>query len=140
MSPPALIGVEITEDALLESSSAVIDNLAELHEHGIQISVDDFGTGYSSLSYLKRLPISELKIDKSFVDGLGQDSDDEGITMAILSLTSTLNLRSVAEGVETEVQRTWLEKHGCDVLQGYYLSRPMEAVAFEDLLATIAHG
>ncbi len=138
--PPALLGVEITEDALLESSSAVIDNLAELHGHGIQISVDDFGTGYSSLSYLKRLPISELKIDKSFVDGLGQDSDDEGITMAILSLTSTLNLRSVAEGVETEVQRIWLEKHGCDALQGYFLARPMEAAAFEDLLATIAHG
>ena len=138
--PAGMLKIEITEGALLENSNAVIANLNELHQHGIQISIDDFGTGYSSLSYLKRLPISELKVDKSFVDGLGQDPDDEAIAQAVLSLAQALNLKSVAEGVESELQMKWLRKHGCNEVQGYYLSRPLEADVFEDLLAKNIHG
>ena len=137
---PEHIQIEITEGALLENSHAVISNLSELHKHGIKISIDDFGTGFSSLSYLKRLPLSELKVDKSFVDGLGDDPDDEAITCAVLSLAQALNLKSVAEGVETERQMAWLSNHGCDIIQGYLLSRPLEAEAFEDLLAKVNHG
>ena len=130
----SLIQIEITECTLLENSPAVISNLNLLHQNGIDISIDDFGTGYSSLTYLKRLPLSELKIDKSFIDGLGEDQDDEAISLAILSLAHALDLRSVAEGVETEKQYAWLAKHGCQAVQGYYLSRPLEANQFENLL------
>lgn len=130
----SLIQIEITECTLLENSPAVISNLNLLHQNGIDISIDDFGTGYSSLAYLKRLPLSELKIDKSFIDGLGEDQDDEAISLAILSLAHALDLRSVAEGVETEKQYAWLAKHGCKAVQGYYLSRPLEANQFENLL------
>lgn len=138
--PANLIQVEITEGALLENSEVVIANLNKLHSFGIRISVDDFGTGYSSLAYLKRLPLSELKIDKSFVDGLGSDPDDEAISRAVLGLAQALQLKTVAEGVETALQMAWLATHGCDVVQGYYLSRPLEAVDFEDLLARNANG
>ena len=138
--PSSLLQIEITESALLENSSVVIANLNELHDCGIKISIDDFGTGYSSLSYLKRLPLSELKVDKSFVDGLGQDADDEAIAQAVLGLAQALKLKSVAEGVESALQMNWLNEHGCDVVQGYFLSRPLEADAFEDLLARNQHG
>jgi len=133
--PPELLIVEITEGALLENSQNVKDNLAKLHDEGIHVSIDDFGTGYSSLSYLKRLPLSELKIDKSFIDGLGQDKEDEAIARAVLALAQALELKTVAEGVETERQLTWLIQHGCDIAQGYFLSRPLEVVVFEDLIA-----
>jgi two-component system, chemotaxis family, CheB/CheR fusion protein len=132
--PAELLTVEITEGALLENSQNVKDNLANLHAAGIRISIDDFGTGYSSLGYLKCLPLSELKIDKSFVDGLGQDKEDEAIARAVLALAQALELQTVAEGVETERQLTWLIEHGCDIVQGYLLSKPLEAAAFEDLM------
>lgn len=138
--PANLVQVEITEGALLENSEVVIGNLNRLHENGVGISVDDFGTGYSSLIYLKRLPLAELKVDKSFVDGLGSDSDDEAIAWAVLSLAKALGLRAVAEGVETERQLQWLAQHGCEVVQGYHLSRPLEAVDFEDLLVRVERG
>ncbi len=138
--PPHYVQVEITEGALLENSAQVMSNLAQLHAHGIRISIDDFGTGYSSLLYLKRLPLSELKLDKSFVDGLGQDPEDEAIARAVLSLAQALQLESVAEGVETAKQLEWLRAHACDVVQGYHLSRPLEADAFEDLLVAKRHG
>ncbi len=138
--PANLLQVEITEGALLENSEVVIGNLNRLHQNGVAVSIDDFGTGYSSLTYLKRLPLAELKVDKSFVDGLGSDPDDEAIARAVLSLASALSLRSVAEGVETERQLQWLEMHGCEVVQGYLLSRPLEAVDFEDLLARKVHA
>ncbi|HIJ37673.1 MAG TPA: EAL domain-containing protein [Rhodospirillaceae bacterium] len=133
--PPALLQVEITEGALLESSNHVQSNLARLHQSGINIAIDDFGTGFSSLGYLKRLPLSELKIDKSFVDGLGNEKEDEAIARAVLGLTVALELRSVAEGVETERQLAWLTQHGCNIFQGFLLSRPLEVNAFEDLIA-----
>jgi len=133
--PPELLIIEITEGALLENSQNVKDNLSKLHQAGIGVSIDDFGTGYSSLSYLKRLPLSELKIDKGFVDGLGKDKEDEAIARAILALAQALELKTVAEGVETDRQLAWLVQHGCDIAQGYLLARPLEVVAFEDLVA-----
>ncbi|AVZ80339.1 PAS domain S-box protein [Zoogloeaceae bacteirum Par-f-2] len=132
---PALLQLEITEGALLEHSDRVLDTLHRLHEAGVRIAVDDFGTGYSSLNYLKRLPIDELKIDKSFVDGLGQDKEDEAITRAVLGMAHALGMTTVAEGIETDRQLAWLVQMGCTVGQGYHLQRPMEAVEFEDLLA-----
>jgi len=127
--------VEITEGALLESSAHVIRNLGLLREAGIAISIDDFGTGYSSLSYIKRLPISSIKIDKSFVDGLGSDAEDEAITSAILGLAQALSLTAVAEGVESKLQLDWLREHRCEMAQGFLLGKPMTVEAFEDLLA-----
>lgn len=132
---PAMVHVEITEGALLENSGTVTANLDMLHNAGIAIAIDDFGTGYSSLGYLKRLPLAELKIDKSFVDGLGQDHEDEAIALAVLGLGKAMGLKTVAEGIETERQYAWLAEHGCDYGQGYLLARPLEADDFEDLLA-----
>lgn len=130
----SLLQIEITEGALLENSGHVVDNLAELNTAGLRIAIDDFGTGYSSLSYLKRLPIDELKIDKSFVDGLGNDKEDEAITRAILGLAKALDLATVAEGVETDRQLAWLAQYGCDIVQGYLLSRPIPPNEFAHLL------
>lgn len=132
--PTGQIRIEITEGALLENTGHVRTNIDCLSRNGIKISVDDFGTGYSSLAYLKRLPLSELKVDKSFVDGLGSDKEDEAITSAILSLARALNLSTVAEGVETLRQLEWLRTGGCHAVQGYLLSRPLEANAFESLI------
>jgi two-component system CheB/CheR fusion protein len=132
------IQLEITEGSLLDNNATVYDNLAVASEHGIRISIDDFGKGYSSLSYLKRLPLSELKIDKSFVDGLGQDKEDEAITLAIISLAKALELHTVAEGVETPEQLAWLEQQGCDMAQGYLLAKPMPLHEFESVLAKTA--
>jgi two-component system CheB/CheR fusion protein len=126
-----LVQVELTESALLENSSTVVKMLEELNIAGVTIAIDDFGTGYSSLSYLKRLPLTELKIDKSFVDGLGQDREDEAITSAILALAKALEYHAVAEGVETRRQQDWLQHHGCDTGQGYLFSRPLETADFE---------
>lgn len=130
----SLLQVEITENALLENNSIVSENLKAISQFGIKISIDDFGTGYSSLSYLKRLPLSALKIDKSFVEGLGCDPEDEAIALAILNLAKALNLETVAEGVETEQQLSWLRLHGCDQVQGYLLSKPLETEDFTALL------
>jgi two-component system CheB/CheR fusion protein len=129
------VQVEITEGALLENSGAVQSNLSALSEAGVGIAVDDFGTGYASMGYLKRLPISELKIDRSFVAGLGSQRDDEAIARAILALTAALEIRSVAEGIESDAQMKWLIDHGCDVGQGYLFCHPLESDDFEDLLA-----
>lgn len=126
--------VEITEGTVMETTPTAMKNLDLLREAGISISIDDFGTGYSSLNYLKQLPISELKIDKSFVDGLTMDDNDEAISTAILSISKALGLQVVAEGVETNEQLSWLQKQGCDLIQGYLLAKPMEAVDFEKLL------
>ncbi len=139
--PPELLIAEVTEGALLENSPQVNHNLASLHRAGLGISIDDFGTGYSSLGYLKRLPLTELKIDKSFVDGLGQDKEDEAIARAVLGLAQALELKTVAEGVETELQLAWLGKHGCEGVQGFLLSRPLEAAAYQELIArNPSHG
>ncbi len=133
LSPTSVI-VEITEGSLMTKDGEEVEDIIKLHEQGIRLSVDDFGTGYSSLSYLKRLPLTELKIDKTFVDGLGVDDNDEAIAKAILGMAKALGLRTVAEGVETEEQLSWLQAYGCDQIQGYLLSKPISADEFEQLL------
>ena len=106
-------------------SSAHMKRMTELVQMGIRFSIDDFGTGYSSLSYLKKLPLFELKIDKSFVNDIPENTDDTAIVQAILAMAVHLKLRVVAEGVETQAQADFLLAHHCDDLQGYLFERPM---------------
>ena len=109
-----------------KSSSATLEKLSEL---GFGIALDDFGTGYSSLSYLRRFPIDTLKIDRSFVRDIPDDSNDAAITRAIVVMAQSLQLRLVAEGVELEQQRDFLSSLGCRTMQGYLFSRPLDAPA-----------
>lgn len=132
--PSSSIVVELTEGALMEQGESGLQVLTSLASRGIKISIDDFGTGYSSLSYLKRMPISELKIDRSFVDGIVTESGDRAIATAILSLAHTLGLTTVAEGVETEQQFAVLRMLGCETAQGYLFHRPMDQAHFRMLL------
>lgn len=117
--------LEITESVMLDNSPATLNNLKALHAMGIQLSMDDFGTGYSSLSYLHRLPISELKLDKTFVQDVGSSSAASALTRSVLNIASTLEMTVVAEGVETAEQAQWLLDQGCPVMQGYFYARPM---------------
>jgi len=103
---------------------------------GLKLAVDDFGIGYSSLSYLKTFPVSKLKIDRSFVNDIGVHADDEAIALAIISMAKSLNLKVVAEGVETERQMAFLRKHDCDQIQGYYFSKPISS----DQLTAMVRG
>jgi EAL domain-containing protein (putative c-di-GMP-specific phosphodiesterase class I) len=132
---PTQIIVEITESALMEDVEETASTLRELKELGLRVSIDDFGTGYSSLSYLKKFPIDALKIDRSFVDGLGVDAEDEAIVGAIVGMARALDLEVVAEGVETAMQMEMVRGLGCDVVQGYLVGRPQSA---EDLGALLA--
>ncbi|MCL5060716.1 MAG: EAL domain-containing protein [Candidatus Thermoplasmatota archaeon] len=124
---PRWLGLEITESVIMENPEVTIGILKELKALGIELSLDDFGTGYSSLSYLKRFPIDKLKIDQSFVHDITTDPDDEAMVTAIISMARHLNIRVVAEGVETEAQLAFLREHGCDEYQGYLFSRPLPA-------------
>ena len=117
--------LEITESVMLDASPATLANLEALHRLGLQLSLDDFGTGYSSLSYLHRLPISELKLDKSFVQDLSNSVAAEALIRSVLSIARSLHMQVVAEGVETAEQRQWLQLQGCPVLQGYLFCRPL---------------
>lgn len=131
---PRSIELEITESALIHNEERAAVVLERLRAAGIRISLDDFGTGYSSLSYLKRFRVNSIKIDQSFVRGIGSDREDEAIIAAILSMAHNLDLRVVAEGVETQAQLDFLRARGCDEVQGYLLSRPLSAEAFAALL------
>ncbi len=126
--------LELTESVLMENAELAIATLDSIHEMGVQISIDDFGTGYSSLSYLKQFSISELKVDRSFIKGIPNDSDNEAIATAIIVMAHALGLTVTAEGVETEDQLMFLRKHGCDCLQGYLLGAPMPAGELSRLL------
>ncbi|MBF0425146.1 MAG: EAL domain-containing protein [Magnetococcales bacterium] len=132
--PPVNLEIEVTESMVMVDLNKAIRTMALLREMELGITVDDFGTGYSSLSYLKRFPLRSLKIDQSFVRDLTEDSDDAAIVSAIISMAHNLELRVVAEGVETEEQFVFLQRHGCDEVQGYLLGRPMPAEQFEQLL------
>jgi diguanylate cyclase (GGDEF)-like protein/PAS domain S-box-containing protein len=128
---PVHLELELTESFVMGDPARHIPVLEELRGMGITLAIDDFGTGYSSLSYLKRLPIDKLKIDKSFIDGIPEQSHDCGIAKAILAMAHTLQLKVLAEGVETVSQRAFLSTHGCDSVQGYLYSRPLDPGAFE---------
>ena len=134
---PGSLVLEITESAVMEDAQANAETLHELKGLGVGVAIDDFGTGYSSLAYLKRFPVDYLKIDRSFVDGLGEDPDDEGIVSSVVNLARTLNLQAVAEGVETEEQRALLRGMDCELAQGFYFSKPSTA---EDASALLAAG
>jgi diguanylate cyclase (GGDEF)-like protein/PAS domain S-box-containing protein len=123
-APAEQLIFEVTESLLIDNLDEAIGRMNELVALGIRFSIDDFGTGYSSLAYLKRLPLHELKIDKSFVQDTGHNSDDTAIVKMILSMARHLNLRVVAEGVETREQAEFLIANQCHVMQGYYYSRP----------------
>lgn len=128
--PPSCLTLEITESTAMHDVEASLAILTELDNMGVRIAIDDFGTGYSSLLHLKRIPASELKIDRGFVRDLAEDSEDAAIVSAIVALGRTLKLQVVAEGVETPAQRTFLADLGCDALQGYLLGKPMPASQF----------
>jgi diguanylate cyclase (GGDEF)-like protein/PAS domain S-box-containing protein len=122
---PKLIEIEITESALMESFDVNIEKLNKLKEFGLSIAMDDFGTGYSSLNYLRQLPIDTLKIDKSFVDDIANSNTDKNFADIIIMLAHRMGLSVVAEGVETEAQKSVLTTQGCDKIQGYIFSKPM---------------
>lgn len=124
------LDIEITESVLMEDVNVVLPVLHELKDFGASVSIDDFGTGYSSFSYLKQLPISKLKIDQSFIHDLMDNKDDAIIVKALISLAHNLGYKVIAEGVEEEQQLEYLRKHSCDVVQGYFYSRPLPADAF----------
>ncbi len=124
------VELELTESFLMDDQEFAINTLLELKEMGFQLSIDDFGTGYSSLSYLKKFPIDRLKIDRSFVQDIEHNKEDYAIVRAIIDLSHTLNITVIAEGVEEEGQRRLLEELDCDIIQGYYYSRPLDGVAF----------
>ena len=131
---PRWLGIEITESTVMSDPGHAIRQLHALSDMGIQIALDDFGTGYSSLGYLKRLPLDHLKIDRSFVRDIPQDGDDAAIVQAIIAMAHQLNLRVVAEGVETEAQQSFLKAQGCDEMQGYIFQRPIPGEQFAALL------
>jgi diguanylate cyclase (GGDEF)-like protein/PAS domain S-box-containing protein len=133
--PASSLEIEVTESVLMTDAELCIANARCLSDLGVGLLIDDFGTGYSSLSYLKKLPITALKIDKSFVRDLATDPDDAAIIDAIIAMAHTLKLKVVAEGVETEAQRAFLKSSGCDEFQGYLFSRPVAAAEFASLLA-----
>ena len=128
--PPRCLELEITESMMMGNTDKVLRILSELKEMNIQLAVDDFGTGYSSLGYLRRFPIDRLKIDRSFIDDVPGSHHDSTIAKAIISLAHNLNLNVIAEGVETRAQLGFLADNGCDEIQGYLLSRPLDASAF----------
>ncbi len=136
LDPHTLI-LEITESMMVEDVGAALATLKELKSLGIKIAVDDFGTGYSSLSYLKHFPVDFLKIDRSFVAGLGRDPKDEGLVAASIELAHALKLEVVAEGVETEGQLERLRTLGCDMAQGFYFQKPSPEDTVSESLATL---
>ncbi|MFA7429961.1 MAG: EAL domain-containing protein [Rhodospirillaceae bacterium] len=129
-----LLELELTESTLVENADETIQALWALKGLGIRLSIDDFGTGYSSLSYLKRFPIDALKVDQSFVRDIPDSMDDMAITKAIISMGKSLDLKLVAEGVETLEQVEFLRANGCRIVQGYYFSKPVAAAAFADFV------
>jgi diguanylate cyclase (GGDEF)-like protein/PAS domain S-box-containing protein len=131
---PELLELEVTESAVMENSGATLATLNALHDQGVRIALDDFGTGYSSMNYLKRMPLNNLKVDKSFVKGLPDDRENHAIVRAILSLARNLGFSVTAEGVETREQAVALKAMACDTLQGYYFSRPVAAADIPQLL------
>jgi diguanylate cyclase (GGDEF)-like protein len=138
--PPQYLELELTEGVAMENPLAAIAVMDELHARGIRLSIDDFGTGYSSLSYLKRFKVYKLKIDQSFVRDISSNPEDEAIVDAIIGLSASLGLQTIAEGVETSEQLALLRRKGCDEVQGYFFARPMPAGEFEAFVSAYSSG
>jgi EAL domain-containing protein (putative c-di-GMP-specific phosphodiesterase class I) len=132
---PACLALELTESMLVGDNEELSETLVALKALGVRLVLDDFGTGYSSLSYLTRLPLDALKVDRSFVDGLGTESRDTAVTEAIVAMSRALSLRVVGEGAETAHQVAELARLGCDLVQGFHFSRPVPAAEITRMLA-----
>lgn len=133
-----MIELEVTEGVFLgRGSHYVARSLAMLSDHGMRIALDDFGTGFASLSHLKRFPVDVLKIDKSFVGGIGLDPDDTAIVLALIGLGQSLGIETVAEGVETAQQACFLQKHGCKVGQGFLFGSAQPAMLVPAVVARL---
>lgn len=131
---PRYLHVEITEGVLMRDTELALKALKGLSDLGLRVEIDDFGTGFSSLSYLNRFPVDVLKIDLSFVRDVHINRDNAAITRAIISLAKSLNLGVIAEGVETQGERKYLEELGCHDMQGYFFGRPCDPAEFEKRL------
>jgi diguanylate cyclase (GGDEF)-like protein/PAS domain S-box-containing protein len=131
---PSRLKLELTESTVLEDVEDTITKMRELKTLGVSFSMDDFGTGYSSLQYLKRLPLDQIKIDQSFVRDISFDPNDDAIVQTIIAMTRALGLNVIAEGVETDIQREFLERLDCQAFQGYLFGKPLPLAQFEDLL------
>ena len=132
------IGIELTESALMERLDMIRDMLNKFDHLGAKISIDDFGTGYSSLAYLRKLPVHELKIDRSFINNIAVEQDDRSIAVAIIDMSKALGMRVVAEGVETPEQYAVLKDEGCHMIQGFLLHSPLTPQDFAQLLSTVS--
>lgn len=124
---PARIGLELTESVVMGDAENTIATLNSLKELGVKLSIDDFGTGYSSLSYLQKFPLDTLKVDRSFIKDIGENNDDTAITEAIIAMGHSLGLEIIAEGVETQAQLDFLQARSCEIIQGFFFSRPLPA-------------
>ncbi len=133
--PAQFLELELTESLLLSNADLIFSVLQELKDMGVKLAIDDFGVGYSSFSYLRQFRANRLKIDQSFIQHVPADPDDSAITVAVINVAKTLKMKVIAEGVETAAQMSFLRKHGCDQIQGYYFSRP---IMTEDLPARLA--
>jgi EAL domain-containing protein (putative c-di-GMP-specific phosphodiesterase class I) len=131
---PRLLELELTESVLMKRAASTASILQILREAGVKVAIDDFGTGYSSLSYLRKFPVDTLKVDQSFVRQISTDRDDTAIVTAVIGMARSLNLRVVAEGVETAEQLAFLQAHECDEAQGFFFSRPLAAEQCAHLL------
>ena len=131
---PTRLKLELTESMVLDNVEDTIEKMHAIKLLGVLFSMDDFGTGYSSLAYLTRLPLDQLKIDRAFVTQLPDNKNDAIIAQTIVTMGRSLGLNVIAEGVETEAQREFLERHGCHAYQGFLFSRPVPVDAFEALL------
>lgn len=128
---PRWLELEVTESTMMDNLGSIVETLKDLRALGLKIAVDDFGTGYSSLSYLRRLPITALKVDRSFIDEVTSNADDAAIAATIIAMGNRLGLTIVAEGIETEDQLAFLRRHNCDEAQGYHIARPMPIADLE---------
>lgn len=132
---PELLELEITESMVMHRFDKALETLGDIKKLGIRIAIDDFGTGYSSLAQLKRFPIDTLKVDRSFIREVANDSDDQAITEAIIAMGKSLSLTIIAEGVETQEQQDFLRNHRCDEMQGYFFSKPVSPTDFSVLFS-----
>ena len=135
----AALDLEITESILMQPSEENFAALSELGRMGIHLMIDNFGTGYSNLGYLRSFPINALKIDRSFVHGIGTDENDTAVIDAIIAMAHSMRLNVIAEGVETAAQSAFLRQHGCTTGQGYYFGKPLSAEAFSERLSHPLH-